>query len=600
MTSRLMVPQHFRATPNPRPKPVIAPSQRRRFHPGSVHNLVFIGIGCAALLATVYILAKQGVSAPTENPATIRAALEKLRADTAAADTAWTAARKRFTADESEPTEADLRLLDTLVDSLASLESKSRVEKERHLTLQKLRDDYRGKILHRESLAVEKQAIGRENDNDNPGAEALYLKAAALERTVAEKFPSSASKSIPRIVMLESRAKVLRAKPLWEKSKADEATGDARRDAGDLPAAAAAYDRAWATHTLLDTEYRGITPADLGRTRALGRKRADAHAHALMSDALALASDAERNAAAGTFDDIPKRVADADATIALIVATYPESTYARPEWTAPLRRRLINAASAADCRHIDGELGELDAALRRGDFTGAVSRIDGLVTEITRVREKFRGGDRPSADTLARVRFLSDSRNEIPLIHKFVNPRLRTLKETPRLAVFETETPQGLYTQVTREDNPSAVRGDTRPVESLTRGEAAAFCQQLGWILGRPVRLPTEPEFRALAAPAAALPGAELAKVARSIDSGDGAVTPADLRPAGPAGLRDTLGNVAEWLAGDPARVAGGDAESTLAQLAAIPVREQPATRRSRFVGFRFVVDTGDAAPSAR
>lgn len=553
---------------------------------------MLIALGCAAFLAIIYILAKQGVSAPRENPAETRAAIARLKDAAAAAETAWLDAEKRFTEAGAQPAEADLQRLDAWVDACATLESKTIVGEPRLPALTKHRDNLRGKILHDESLAVEKSAIARENANDYAAASTLYLKAAGIERLLAEKFPDSDSKNIGRIVALESRAKVLRANPLWEQSKADEAEGDARRAAGDHVAAKAAYDRAWASHTTLDSDYRGITPADLTRTHSLGRKRADAGAEPLKNALLKTVADAESMAAAGRFDDIPALRAAAETALAGIVKNYPESTYANEAWSGEITRRIINAHAARDCLRIDAKFAAIDAALTKGDFNAASGLIEGLATDIARVRETFKGGDRPDAEALEHARFLQSIRDEIALIHKIVAPRLRSVPGRPGLLVSETETTQALYALILHDGNPSAVRGDTRPVESVTRPEAEAFCKKLGWALGRRVRLPDEAEFRAIAADTAALPRAELAATARAIETGDGSATAAGVRPHAPSGIRDALGNVAEWISGTPSRVAGGDAESSLDQLATIPVREQPATRRSRFVGFRFVVES--------
>lgn len=553
--------------------------------------MLLIGIGCAAFLTVIYLIAKQGISAPTADPSAIRATIAKLKDDTAAAEAAWAAAETRFKADGSEPTEDDLRLLDTLVEARATLETKLDLEEKRHPALLKQRDDYRGLILHRESLAVEKQGIAAENLSDNIAAEALYLKAAELERRLADKYPASASKNIARIVTLESRANVLRAKPLWEKSKADEAEADAKYAAGDINGAIAAYERAWASHTKLDTDYRGITPADLSRTRTLGRKRADAGADAHKTEVLRLTAEAEAKAEAGDFDAIPERRDRAEAAVDEIAKKYPESTYAAESWATPIRRRLATAHATKDARRVDRELRSLEAALRRADFAAATGIIEGLATEIARIRDKFKGCDRPTQLTLDHAGYLRGVRNEIALVHKVVNPRLRPVPGRAGLQAFDTETTQALYALVVHDDNPSAVRGDSRPVESLTRDEAEMFCRKLGWILGRRVRLPDEAEFRAIAGETAALPHADMAKLVRCIDTGDGSATIADARPASASGYRDTLGNLAEWIAGEPARVAGGDAESTLDQLAAIPVKEQPASQRSRYIGFRFVVE---------
>ena len=61
--------------------------------------------------------------------------------------------------------------------------------------------------------------------------------------------------------------------------------------------------------------------------------------------------------------------------------------------------------------------------------------------------------------------------------------------------MLRTEVPQALYSLIMG-TNPSRNQGDLRPVDSISWLEAKNFCERLSWILGQPVRLPTENEFR--------------------------------------------------------------------------------------------------------
>ncbi|MCK6491688.1 MAG: formylglycine-generating enzyme family protein [Planctomycetes bacterium] len=165
---------------------------------------------------------------------------------------------------------------------------------------------------------------------------------------------------------------------------------------------------------------------------------------------------------------------------------------------------------------------------------------------------------------------------------------------------------------------PSRSRDPLLPVESLTAADAEAFCARLGALLpGCAARLPGEAEWELAMRAGAAGPFGSIPPAQASAAIAHHGLGLADPRPAGsgppnPIGLRDGPGNLWEWCAGaygpqptgspavdprpadGPLRVARGGSwgdgllSSRLARRLALP-----ATARSCYLGFRFVVEDG-------
>ena len=155
--------------------------------------------------------------------------------------------------------------------------------------------------------------------------------------------------------------------------------------------------------------------------------------------------------------------------------------------------------------------------------------------------------------------------------------------------MLKTEVSQELYGRVMAV-NPSRHAGPALPVDSVSWDDAQEFCRRLAWLLGAPVRLPTEAEFRAALGEGALVPGAWTA------DSSGGHSHEAGQSPPSAAGFYDLAGNLAEWLqspagSGETAPVAGGSYLDAAGALRPLPVAAVEKRERARHIGFRVVVE---------
>jgi len=89
----------------------------------------------------------------------------------------------------------------------------------------------------------------------------------------------------------------------------------------------------------------------------------------------------------------------------------------------------------------------------------------------------------------------------------------------------------------------------------------------------------------------------ELSDQAWSMENSNREPRPVGTSTPNPAGFYDLLGNVSEWLANageDGQAVAiGGSARDARIRLNTVPEETRSTTERNRFVGFRFMVQTG-------
>ncbi len=575
----------------------------RPARPGSAKQVVFITLACACVLGTFYALSQLGpdsYSVGSRRPPVSREQEEKLRTAAESAEERWIALKRLRASTKTAFTDEDLRVIGEAAVARMQYENAVEVPAQTYPALRKELHDRSGERLRAESVRLENLAVAEARAGRHPAAEALFKQAGEVENRLVSDFPESSFKNMQRMVYLDSQMRLMQAKPLWERCQSAEKDADTAYAKGALPQAIAAMEAAREASYRLERSFRGLTPADSFHTRNLERRLSTLKSITLRDRALATLSRADKAVADRAFDDLPTLRKEVEDTVRELAEKYPDSEHAAPAALADLVRRAQNAASAPDAESVERELLALDTAIRKGD-PASHAMIESLGRSVQRVRSLYPESDRIGQETGERVEFLFRHRTEVALLSASVDAALRPIPGRPGLRILQTETPQRLYSLVMG-DNPSADQGDLRPVESLTRAEALLFCKRLGWLIARPVRLPDEGEFRALVGTPAA---STLATLARSIDNSNGIPAPVPAAKPDAADLADLLGNVAEWLAPAPgakpaeALVAGGSAESTLVELARVPLTRRASSERSRFVGFRFIVEQ-PTAPTAR
>ncbi len=112
-------------------------------------------------------------------------------------------------------------------------------------------------------------------------------------------------------------------------------------------------------------------------------------------------------------------------------------------------------------------------------------------------------------------------------------------------------------------NNPSAFKGDKRPVEQVSYNDALAFCAELSKLIEKAIRLPSEAEWEYACRANTTTPfycgdiiATDLANYNGHLTYGDGLVgvyreetTDVGTFPPNPFGLCDMHGNLSEWCA---------------------------------------------------
>ena len=149
------------------------------------------------------------------------------------------------------------------------------------------------------------------------------------------------------------------------------------------------------------------------------------------------------------------------------------------------------------------------------------------------------------------------------------------VKISPGLWAGQFETTQGAY-QKTMQSNPSAFKGATRPVDSVSWNNAMAFCAKLTakeqaakeLPAGYSYTLPTQAQWTML------MDSASLKDAVMKLNNGSSSTAPVGSLGANSLGLYDTRGNVMEWCLdsnNDSNRVLKGGAWDTWLDINARP-----------------------------
>ena len=446
----------------------------------------------------------------------------------------------------------------------------------------------RGEQLRHDSDVAEAKALELAK-TDEAAAIPFLRQAVACEREIEMKWEFSGLADPGRRARLDTRLRRLESSPLWQKGRALEAEAERLFAAGKFAAAAATFNQAIDCETEFLALYRDVRNTEFGRSDKLAERRETAFSGEAWQAILAQRAKAEAAEKKGEWPAATQAWQAAVDAFAKLLTDYPKSGFADRTQEAAFVTRLNFARFHDEIVALRARCEQLRSALRARRADEALRLIDELAVEARRIGDANTGAFLVDDAERKELEYLAANGAVIRGVLGRIDQDLRPV---PAMAIriYRTEIPQGLYASVMG-SNPSSVRREANPVESVTYADAEAFAGRLGWILGAKARLPTSAEFTAAVGDPAKPPVAAQAWTAENTEGS--AVRQVGAAEANAAGIHDLLGNVEEWLAASPAEtrapVLGGSILTPRADLLA--VKNVFKREKNRTLGFRIVIE---------
>lgn len=435
---------------------------------------------------------------------------------------------------------------------------------------------------------------------DQAGALRELRRAVEAERLIESRWIFSGYADVGKIARLDTRLRRLEAEPLKAQTQALEAQAEAAFAAGRGEEAIKTLGQAIETEQSFVEKYRDVLETEFGRVERLTNRQETMRSHPLYQQIVAAeqaaAAAIARHAQATASTDQEAQAAAAalafDRALSLqaqLMQEFPRSAWATNARKADFEQKRNRWRSAGSLQDVTIRVQAMAKLLRSGQAPEALVLARELREKLTRV-EADNPGVVPPDDPLRRqleyiVTHAATIQAILPKLDQLVAPLSGS-----GVRLMKQEVSQGFYSTVMG-SNPSASMRENLPVESVAYADAQAFCEALGWMCGRTVRLPTVAEYKAALGDLAQPPSP---KTAWTFDNTDGVTA----RPVGTsqptgAGFFDLLGNVEEWAQAegpdDFASVVGGSVNWV--PVSGLPLRKALKREKSRTIGFRIVIE---------
>lgn len=456
--------------------------------------------------------------------------------------------------------------------------------------LESLRASSRSATAAAQSVAREKEALAATEAGRSAGVIDELREALRLQREANANATAGDAQDFPREARLAQAIELAEAEPLHAAVENALSLARAAVALEHWDDALTAYAEARAAQAEINQTHPTTRYANLQGLDAIDAEIASLQAAGLVATIAARERDGEAATAAGRAQEAAASFAAAAELQRQVNQKFPRSRFAAPKHVDELtvkRDTVLSSALIDRATMLDREIA---TALARRQTVSARDKI----LEATSLVEKA-ATEYPSSRTLDRalqfkLGYLALRRTDLDALQREIYEALAPVPGFAGRQMLKAEVAQDFYARVMNA-NPSRNTGRMLPVDSVSWFEAQEFCQRLTWLLGRPVRLPSEAEMRA-----AFGAGGE----SWSAETSDGHSHEAGKSAANAAGFSDLAGNVAEWLqpAGEPgetAPVAGGSYLDPAATLATLTITPTEKHERTRHVGFRVVVEVAVA-----
>ena len=320
----------------------------------------------------------------------------------------------------------------------------------------------------------------------------------ALRREINRSRATARYKDLVRETQLEREYESLRAGPLRARADEEQRLAQQAAAAGRWADALAHYTQAREVMDEVNQEFGRTRFADIAL-----RTRLHAEETSLQGAAEAAEVEVFLKGAAEAARDRPELAVEYYQRAAELQdrlnQQWPKSRF----FSTSLLRTIQEKQQAVQAKGLAVKIQAIDAeatqALAARQIILARTRIRAVLDLMTSpVAARANGQVDPGAHWERKYRFLDGLGEALREVQDETYAQLVPLPGRAETLLMRGEIAQGFYVKVMK-FNPSREPSSDRPVDSVTWLEAAEFCERLGWVLGRKVRLPTADELSAAA-----------------------------------------------------------------------------------------------------
>ncbi len=494
-----------------------------------------------------------------------------------------------------KPSAEDVAILKQALDfQEAYIKALPSYDVEGELRLRSLRERYAEHAslpILEKSRALEAEADALSMKKDYLAAHERMKHAFERQKQINEQFPQSPHVNHGRATLLQRKSRYLIAEPIYQESLDLEAVADGHIKAMEWEAAEETLNNAINIQTDINRSYRGTKQASTLRLELLKTKLLGIQSGQSNLEIVALEEKADALKAQGEMLESAHCYQEAARLQGELNKNFPQSPHASSDRANYFLRKAQTAQSFELGRTIEANHARLEQILAERRTYDAVELIAQLSRDIQYMQDAHPRSSLFDEELKLKISYLAIIKNDLGFIQDRVYAMLLPVPEVEDWHMAKTEVTQVLY-QFIMGENPSRNTGETKPVDSVSWLEAKDFCKRLGWILGKPVRLPTEHEFRQALGP---LRYVVLEKHVWSVSDAREIARPVGQKEPFSSGYYDLLGNLSEWLESidqfdeEDAHHIGGHAGDRIEVIFSVPRRSTSRAERNRLTGFRFV-----------
>ncbi len=504
----------------------------------------------------------------------------------------------------STPSQADLDKLRRAVRLQELYITRSRTfdrsPSERLMRLQKRLQNIEAQPMYQKVLELENEAKVKRQQGKYAEAADLFQKAYDIQMLLNGDYPFSNYKNITKSTDLGRQVRLMQARPVYEETLAFEEAARKAASEKRWEDARKNYEKTLESILKMNTQFPNSGYSDFLRVQRIEGELDSLKSVDLNSQILEKEKQARKFEGEGSSTLAAEAYGEAENLQRELNRVYPKSVHASDSRVSEFERKKVELASKKLADEIISQDALLRQALLEGRASDAARLSDSLLRKAESFVEHYPRNEIINSDFSMRLRYLNYISSEIGNIQKAVASNLVPIGGGA--SMYKTEIPQSLFKMVMQENPSRDAEDKDKPVDSVAYEDVQRFCNRLGWVLARDVRLPTLAEFKAAVG---SLRYTNLNDIAWSNLNSGGKTHRVATKKANDRGFFDLLGNVSEYVlpdasnsaSGDELFLVGGGAQTSSDAIMDLDIRKVDKKHRNRMGGFRVVVGPADKTP---